>query len=139
VLALGAKLLMTTLFGDAFEPAATPFALLLPGTVCLTLWSIVSLYVVAALERPGTTTVIQSVAMLVSLPAYYLAVRESGMTGAALVSSAVYAAVFVAGLVVFLRSGRIGLLALVPRVQDALDVRNLVGDAVRRLPRPRHA
>jgi O-antigen/teichoic acid export membrane protein len=118
LLALLAFPLFPVVFGDEFADAALPFALLLPGTVALTLWYVVSLYIVSTLHRPGTTTVIQGSALLVSLPLYYLAVREWEMTGAAVVSSIVYLSVFLMGVVVLLRSSATRAVDLLPRRSD---------------------
>ena len=139
ILAAVAHPLITILFGSDFAPAVTPFLLLLPGTVSLTLWSVVSLYIVAALERPGVTTVIQLNALLVALPAYYFAVRWDAMIGAALASSAVYTAVLIAGLVVFLRSASFGVRGLIPGREDVATLRELTAGALRRLPGASHA
>ena len=105
-------------FGSGFADAALPLTLLLPGTVALTCWSLVSLYVISTLRRPGTTTLIQAGALVVSLPFYYLAVREWEMVGAAVVSSGVYLAVFALGLVVLCRSAAVRVGQLVPKPDD---------------------
>ena len=131
VLALFAHPLITILFGSDFEPAVVPFVLLLPGTVCLTVWYLVSLHLIAALERPLATTTIQGVAMLISLPLYYVAVREWHMTGAAIVSSAVYISVMIAGIVVFTRATHVRARRLLPGRQDAAELRAIVHDAWR--------
>lgn len=131
LLAIIADPLITTIFGTDFEPAVAPFRLLLPGTVCLTVWYLVSLHLIAALHRPLATTIIQGTAMLASLPLYYFAVRESGMSGAAIVSSAVYAGVMVAGIVLFTRATHITARRLLPGRQDAAELRAIVGDAWR--------
>lgn len=131
VLAAISHPLITLVFGDDFSAAVKPFVLLLPGTVCLTVWYLVSLHVIAALHRPLATTVIQGVAMLISLPLYYLAVRHWGMSGAAVVSSGVYAGVMTGGVVVFLRATHIRALQLLPRRQDAEDVRAIVAETWR--------
>ncbi|MDQ3648097.1 MAG: oligosaccharide flippase family protein [Actinomycetota bacterium] len=105
-------------FGRDFADAALPFTLLLPGTVCLTVWHVTSLFIVSALRRPGTTTLIQGGALLVSLPLYYLAVREASMTGAAIVSSVVYASVLAMGLAVFVRNSPVSPRELLPHRGD---------------------
>jgi O-antigen/teichoic acid export membrane protein len=101
-------------FGDAFSDAALPFVILLPGTIALICWHFMSLYIVSALRRPGTTTLIQGAALIVSLPLYWLAVKQWDMTGAAAVSAATYIAVFAAGTAVFLRNSGVGFRALIP-------------------------
>lgn len=133
-LALGALAhpFMTLLFGARFEPAAEPLQILLPGTVCLTLWYIVGLYIVAALRRPGTTTIIQTAGLAVALPLYWLAVRQWGIEGAAVVSSAVYVAVLAAGLAVLLRAPAVGPGDLLPGREDVRHVFALVRGALAR-------
>jgi O-antigen/teichoic acid export membrane protein len=103
VLALLSWILIPLAFGEDFRPAIVPFVLLLPGTICLTLWYVVSLFLVASLRRPGLTTLIQGVALLASIAPYYYAVHSWGTKGAAVVSSGVYVFVFAAGTVALLR------------------------------------
>ncbi len=123
--------LVRLLFGADFEPTATPFVLLLPGAVALTVWYLLSLYIIAALERPTVTTVIQLTGMLASLPLYWAAVGEWGMSGAAIVSSLVYIGVMVAGLVIFVRASGIGPRALLPGVADIVTLCDLGQQGVR--------
>ena len=94
--------------------AALPFALLLPGTVSLTLWYPVSLFILSTLRRPGTTTAIQGAALIAGLPLYYVAIVEWEMTGAALASSVVYISVLTMGLCVLLRNSRLRVRDLLP-------------------------
>ncbi len=106
------------IFGSGFADAALPLALLLPGTVALTCWYVVSLYIIIVLQRPGATTLIQGGVLLASLPLYYLAVREWEMTGAAVVSSGVYLSVFLLGFAVLRASSSVRLGDLRPRAGD---------------------
>jgi O-antigen/teichoic acid export membrane protein len=119
-LAIGALAfpMIPLVFGAGFSDAALPLALLLPGTVALTCWSVVSLYIITTLRRPGTTTLIQGAVLIVSLPLYYVAVREQGMTGAAVVSSGLYISVFLLGLAVLLANSTARLSELRPRRRD---------------------
>jgi O-antigen/teichoic acid export membrane protein len=123
------------IFGSDFSSAALPLALLLPGTVGLTCWYVLSLYIVVTLRRPGTTTLIQGAVLLVSLPLYYLAVREWEMTGAAVVSSCVYLSVFALGFAVLRATSSVRATDFVPRPADA---RRVLGFATASL-RGRHA
>jgi O-antigen/teichoic acid export membrane protein len=107
------------IFGDGFTDAALPLVLLLPGTVALTCWYLISLYIISSLRRPGTTTLIQAGALLASLPLYYLAVREWEMTGAAVVSSGVYMSVLLLGVAVLCGSSTVRPAELLPRPSDA--------------------
>jgi|SRR5215211_4653193 len=105
-------------FGEQFGSAALPFALLLPGTVCLALWFPLSLFIVSSLRRPGTTTLLMSAAMLVSFPLYYLMIGSWGMTGAAIASSLVYSLLFALGVAAVVRSTDVGPADLLPRRAD---------------------
>ena len=105
-------------FGEGFDSAALPFVILLPGTIAIVCWTFVSLFIISALRRPGTTTLIQGGALLVSLPLYYLAVDAWEMTGAATVSSAIYLAVLGAGVAVVLRNTELRLRDLIPRAGE---------------------
>lgn len=110
--------LFPLVFGEDFAGAALPFVMLLPGTVALTLWYVVSLFIVSSLHRPGTTTVIQASALMVSLPLYYFAIAAWGMAGAAAVSSFVYLSVLAMGLTVLFRSSGTRPAELLPRASD---------------------
>lgn len=123
ILAVLAHPLITTVFGSDYAAAAKPLQLLIPGTICLVLWYLVSLYLVTALRRPGLTTLIQLSAVAASIPLYYFAVKRYQMTGAAVASTLVYALVFLAGAFVFLRTSGISVRALRPRGED---VRQLI-------------
>lgn len=140
--ALGALswLLIPLAFGADFRPAVLPFVLLLPGTVCLTVWYVVSLFIIAALHRPGLTTAIQGSAMLAGLPLYWVAVGAWGMTGAAIVSTAIYSSVLAAGVVTFRRNRSPSGTRLLPGLADARDAREMVRRALARTPwRMKHA
>jgi O-antigen/teichoic acid export membrane protein len=128
VLAVLAHPIMVILFGSAFGPSAKPFAILLPGTVCLTLWYVLSLYILSSLRRPGTTTLIQGTGLLIALPLYWLAVKHWGYNGTAAVSTLIYSGVFAAGLWFLLRSPYVTWRQLVPTMHD---VRHMI-DVARR-------
>jgi Na+-driven multidrug efflux pump len=93
--------------------------------VCLTLWYVISLYIVSSLRRPGTTTLIQGTGLVLAVPLYWFAVREWGYNGAAVVSSLIYAAVFVTGLTFLVRSPHLRWRTLVPSLHDARHVVDL--------------
>ena len=132
VLALLAPPGFSFVFGDDFADAALPFVILLPGTIALVCWHLMSLYIVSALRRPGTTTLIQGTALLVSLPLYWIAVREWEMTGAAIVSAGTYLALFAAGVAVFLRNSGLPLRELVPGRRDAAQIASSLREALAR-------
>jgi hypothetical protein len=77
------------------------------------------------------TTAIQGTAMLVSIPLYWLAVGRWGMTGAAVVSSAIYASVCGAGVVMFLRHRSDAGARLVPGIHDVRDALALARESIR--------
>jgi O-antigen/teichoic acid export membrane protein len=133
VLAVFARPLIVLLYGARFAAAGEPFAILLPGTVCLTLWYIVSMYVMSSLHRPGATTLIQGSALILAVPLYWLAVHQWGFNGAAAVSTLVYVFVFLAGLSFLVRSPYVGWRDLVPTHRDARIIGALVGRGVARL------
>ncbi len=134
VLALLAKPIMVVLFGSEFGPAAEPFAILLPGAVCLTLWYVLSLYIMSSLHRPGTTTLIQGLGFLISAPLYWFAVQEWGLNGAAIVSTLTYAVVFAAGLIILERSPHVTWRDLVPTMHDVRHMADLARRGLAALP-----
>jgi O-antigen/teichoic acid export membrane protein len=134
VLAALAHPIMVLIFGDAFAPAAVPFAILLPGAVCLTIWYVLALYIMSSLRRPGMTTIIQGTGLLVALPLYWWTVRQWGYNGAAVASTLVYAGVFAAGLAVLLRSPHVGWRQLRPTLHDVRHMRDLARAGLAALP-----
>jgi O-antigen/teichoic acid export membrane protein len=132
VLVIAARPLITAVFGSNYVAAAEPLRILVPGTICLVLWSLLSLYIVTALRRPGLATAIQLSALALSLPLYYLGVRFFEMTGAAAASTVVYGIVLVAGIGVFARTSKLGAGALRPRRDDVQAVYALASSLRRR-------
>jgi O-antigen/teichoic acid export membrane protein len=140
LLGLTAHWFIPLVFGADFRPAVEPFVILLPGTVALTLWYVLGLHIIAALHRPTLTTAIQGGALLASLPLYWAAISAWGMTGAAIVSSAVYASVALAGVLVFQRHQTSSTARLLPRRADVRDIRRLASSTFDRIGRrARHA
>jgi O-antigen/teichoic acid export membrane protein len=137
VLAVLSRPIMVVLYGERFGPAATPFVILLPGTICLTLWYIVSLYIVSTLRRPGTTTIVQGAGLILAVPLYWLAVHRWGYNGAAVVSSLIYAAVFAVGLSFLLRSPYVRWRSLLPSLHDVRHIADLAGRGIAVLRRRR--
>jgi O-antigen/teichoic acid export membrane protein len=130
ILALLARPLMILLFGARFASAGEPFAILLPGIVCLTLWYVIGLYIMSSLHRPGRTTVIQGLALIVAIPLYWLAIHQWGFNGAAAVSTLVYASVFLAGAWFLVRSPYVTWRQLIPGRADLRRVLALAGQGV---------
>ena len=56
------------LYGDEFRASVTPFILLLPGVLCLAVWYIVGLFLIANFKRPGLTTRIQLIGLSSECP-----------------------------------------------------------------------
>jgi O-antigen/teichoic acid export membrane protein len=100
VLGLFARPLLGLVYGDSFRDAAEPLLLLLPGAVLFAGSSILAAGIYAA-GRPFTATVAQVLGMIVTIAGLLLFLRRGGITAAALVSSASYATVFVATLVIY--------------------------------------
>jgi O-antigen/teichoic acid export membrane protein len=101
-LALLARPVLGLVYGDSFRDAAEPLLLLLPGAVLFAGASILSAGIYAA-GRPFTATLAQVLGMVVTVVGLFLFLRTGGITAAALVSTASYATVFVATLVVYKR------------------------------------
>ena len=101
-LALGlfAKPLLGLVYGDRFEDAAEPLILLLPGAVLFAASLILSAGVFAA-GRPFTATMAQVLGMVVTVVGLLVFLRSGGVTAAALVSTASYATIFIATLIVY--------------------------------------
>jgi O-antigen/teichoic acid export membrane protein len=102
VLAVCARPLLGLIYGDDFRDAAEPLLLILPGAVLFAGSSILGAGIYAA-GRPFTSTVTQVVGMVVTVVGLFAFLRIGGITAAALVSSASYAAVFVVSLVAYKR------------------------------------
>jgi O-antigen/teichoic acid export membrane protein len=122
-------------FGDDFAAAVEPLVLLLPGTVALTLWYPVNLFIVSNLRRPGTTTIIMGGALVASLPLYYWLIVWLDMAGAAIASSVVYVSVLAGSVGVLLRATTLGPRDLVPRRADAAQVLAVARAGLRSLRR----
>ena len=126
VLAAISQPLFRIVFGEAFEDAALPFVLLLPGAIALACWAFVSLFIISGLRRPGAATLIQGTALIFSLPAYWFAVRAEEMTGAALVSSGTYLAVLAAGVALMVRTTDVRLAEFIPGREDPARLMSLL-------------
>jgi hypothetical protein len=73
---------------------------------------------VSSLRRPGTTTLIQGGALILSLPLYYFAIRAWEMAGGAIVSSATYIFVLACGTAILVANSGVRTRDLVPRATD---------------------
>jgi O-antigen/teichoic acid export membrane protein len=99
-LGLFARPVLGLLYGDAFRDASEPLLLLLPGAVLFAGASILTAGIYAA-GRPFTATLTQVLGMVVTVVGLLVFLRSGGITAAALVSSASYATVFLAALLVY--------------------------------------
>jgi O-antigen/teichoic acid export membrane protein len=106
------------LYGDEFRASVTPFILLLPGVLCLAVWYIVGLFLIANFKRPGLTTRIQLVGLVASAPLYLIAVKLFEMDGAAAASSAIYFLMALLGCISFRRITGLPLNSFLPRPAD---------------------
>lgn len=106
VLALGlfvlARPALGLVYGSDFEDAAGSLRILLPGTVLLAGASILAAGLYAA-DRPTIATAAQLSGLLITVVGLTVVVPSAGIKGAAMVSSASYAVVFLAALVAYKR------------------------------------
>jgi O-antigen/teichoic acid export membrane protein len=112
-LAVFARPLIGLVYGDSFRDAAEPLLLLLPGVVLFAGSSILAAGVYAA-GRPFTATVAQLLGMTVTVVGLFVFLRSGGINAAALVSTASYATVFVAMLLVYRRMSHTPWAAFIP-------------------------
>jgi O-antigen/teichoic acid export membrane protein len=97
---------LTLVYGHAFGAAAPSLRVLLPGTVLLAGASILAAGLYAA-NRPGTATVAQLAGLCVTVVGLLVVLPGAGIMGAAWVSTASYATVFVCSLLAYKRSARL--------------------------------
>ena len=97
-----AEPLLGLVYGSDFRDAAESLRLLLPGAVLFAGASILSAGIYAA-GRPFTATLTQLLGMAVTVVGLVIFLSGGGITAAALVSSASYAAIFLASLIAYKR------------------------------------
>ncbi|WP_204059359.1 lipopolysaccharide biosynthesis protein, partial [Microbispora corallina] len=117
LIAAASPWLIPLVYGHAFAASVAPLLLLAPGTVTLTLVRPVEQYLVR-LERPVTMAAISCGALAVNLLLNLMAIPRWGAVGAALVSSVSYTLLAFLETAWFLRSARMPVSALVPRLAD---------------------
>ena len=104
--------LVLYLYGPAFSPAYLPFFILLPG-----MWFLGTAQVAASdlrgRERPGTSSLLAGLAVVVTVVLDLILIPPFGVVGAAIASLSAYTAFGIASLVVLARVSGIGLRALV--------------------------
>jgi O-antigen/teichoic acid export membrane protein len=106
VVGLIAAPIVTTLFGEAFDPATSPFIWLLPGVVMLSGYTIVANYF-AARGMPTIAFAAPAAGFGVNLMANLLLVPGLGMIGASLASTVAYALMLMVIVLAF-RADRVG-------------------------------
>jgi stage V sporulation protein B len=120
VLAAAAPVFIRLLYGSAFSPAVVPLLWLLPGTVALAGSKVLTAYVFSQ-GRPLVNTTITAAAVAVTVALDLALIPVLGVTGAAIASSAAYAAHFALALVAYGRlAGANPVASLAPRRSDAL-------------------
>jgi O-antigen/teichoic acid export membrane protein len=106
VLAAVAPLAIPLVFGDAFERAVLPLALLLPGVVAYAPVAVLVVYLSVRRGRPRLSLVVSVVAGAATLALGLVLIPRSGVSGAAVASSLGYVAGAVLAWVFFLRLAR---------------------------------
>lgn len=123
-LALLGKLLLQILYGTAFEPAVSAIWLLLPGVAVFGVATVLAAHL-AGLGRPHLNLLVSAASLVVTLVLDLLLIPSLGMNGAAIASSASYAATVGLTALLFSTSTGVSLRdVLVPRLAD---LRRLVG------------
>ena len=92
VVALAAPFLIPLLFGDAFETAWRPLALLLPGVVLYAPVTVLVVYLSVRHGRPNLSLAVAVTAMALTIAAAFVLIPRFGGEGAALASTVGYAA-----------------------------------------------
>ena len=119
ILGGGSPFLISLLYGPEFAPAAGPLVILVVGVIFLGVSWFAGLYFVGQLKRPGVTTVIAWLSLLVAAPSYYVFSRLWGVNGAAAASTVTYVAIFAATILAFVKQSGIPLrLVLFPTKED---------------------
>jgi O-antigen/teichoic acid export membrane protein len=96
--------LLPALFGPQYAKSVVPFVILLISLAPYGVWAGIRIYITGQLYRPHLTSLIQWMALLVSVVLYYFLIRLFGVVGAALGSTLSYSILCVMGLFVLHRS-----------------------------------
>lgn len=91
ILPLFDRFFITTVFGSAFSPSVTPLRWLLPGILCYAMEKTLAADL-AGRGRPEVTMVSGILALIVNVIANLILIPKLGISGAAMASSAAYAA-----------------------------------------------
>jgi O-antigen/teichoic acid export membrane protein len=106
VVGITAPFVIPLLFGDDFEGAARPLALLLPGVVLYGPVTVLVVYLSVRRGRPRLSLAVSVAAMLVTTTAAFALIPRFGIEGAAAASTLGYAAGAVLAWLLFLRLAR---------------------------------
>jgi len=101
VLLVIAKPLIRFFYTDSFLPAFSPFIILLPGVIMLTIPKILSSHFAAVLEKPEITLKGRAIAVVFNIVLNILLIPRYGMYGAAFASSFAYTIESIFILVIF--------------------------------------
>lgn len=82
--------LLPLLYGPQYTKSVIPFIILLIGLIPYGIWAGVRIYITGQLYKPNLTSVIQWVALLISVVMYYNLILQFGIQGAALGSTLSY-------------------------------------------------
>jgi O-antigen/teichoic acid export membrane protein len=131
-LALCAPLLLTLLYGEAYRESVTPFLILLPGMLLLTIYRVLARYF-TAIDRQQANIWSQVASLVVNVGLNLLWIPRYGIAGSAAASLVSYALEAILILVVF-RSVAGGTLreTLVWQAGDLADYRQRLGALARR-------
>jgi len=104
-----APFLIPLLYGPEFGGAATALVCLLPGTVAIAVSRPISTYYSGQLGRPGTTSAVSLLTMVVAVTGYVLLIPRYAAIGAAVASSIAYSVPLAVYCVMFPRTSGIPL------------------------------
>lgn len=137
-LGLLAPLVIRTLYGEAFLPAATPLRVLIPGVVLFAASRIIGQYQSGQLGRPGLMSAVSFVVAVASLALYLALIPTYGSLGAAVGSVIAYSLGFLINVALFRHYTGIGLRrVLIPTMEEVHRVLGMFGAVGRRLTAPR--
>jgi len=106
IVAGAAPFVIPLVFGDAFEDATLPLALLMPGVVAYAPVAVLVVYLSVRRGRPRLSLAVSIAAGATTLALCFLLIPDLGVNGAALASSLGYLAGAVLAWVFFVREAR---------------------------------
>ena len=101
-----APFVIPPLFGDEFDGAARPLALLLPGVVVYAPVTVLVVYISIRCARPRLSLLVSVVGLVVTAAMSFVLIPPYGASGAAVASAIGYAAGGVAAWIIFVRLAR---------------------------------